>query len=117
MTAIKYTYRMEEMDESPEAFFGSDGEDDAHTCAWIRDELRKGNLAAWCGAVVEAELCGFRGHASVWANSYASEADLWASVRSDLEDEARESLLLALDLTEQNLANARAALATEVSRG
>ncbi len=55
--------------------------------------LDSGDVSAWCGLVVRAEWRGFKGVASLWGCSYASEDELLASdYMSALRDEAFDAL-------------------------
>lgn len=51
-----------------------DEETDAAACAWIRDQLDRGNPWAWCCAKVTARLDGFEGTAYLGCCSYESES-------------------------------------------
>lgn len=68
---------------------------------WVEDQLRAGNDAAWCQVLVKARLMvdneEFIGTASLGCCSYESEADLRKHVEPDLQEEAMQDLITALE--------------------
>lgn len=86
---IRYSVTLEPEDIPIEgnAMASGDSEVDRETETWIRNQLDRGNIAAWCVAIVRAwiEIDGvrFEGSASLGCCSYESEAECEAAMISD----------------------------------
>jgi hypothetical protein len=69
-----------------------DDEEDAKQEAWVRDQLDRGNQAAWCYVSVSAKLEGFEGRAGVGGCSYESEDAIHAQLVPELQPAALDDL-------------------------
>lgn len=104
---IKYAVRLEPEDTPVRgnAMASGDPNVDRDTEAWTLSELDRGNLGAWCVAIVTAtlEIDGrtFKGEAALGCCSYASEEECIRDMLSDeygLKSDARDHLETKLHL-------------------
>ncbi len=91
---VEFSFSIETEDAAIEGNAMASGDDaiDEETNDWVRREIARGNLAAWCYVVVKVEWNGYRAFDSLGCCSYRSEKELWADLRDTMKQEALDRL-------------------------
>lgn len=97
--AVTFAISLAPEDDGPEGYFASgDDEQDAETCADIREQVEQGNDWAWCLVCVRATFGEFAGVAYLSACSYASEEDFkQGGYYEQMQEEALEDMTNNMD--------------------
>lgn len=112
---VEFNHWIEPDQEGPEGAFGYDTEEEnREAIAEIYRQLRAGNDAAWCLAIVEAkvEIEGevFTGKTHVGGVSYGSERELWKDMLEDLKLQAVDDLFTVMRKYGERATKAQVAL-------
>jgi len=91
---VTFTFELEP-DETPfegNVLASGDDEADREQEAWTRDELDRGNVAAWCVAIVRVTWKEYGACDVLGGCSYRSERELWADLAGTMKSEALDRL-------------------------